>query len=364
MPTLIASVVVAIIALLASVPSASAAVPRGFVGLTSEEVFGNAGPLRNKHLPMQRKAGVRLLRQTFDWSKIEVAPGSYDFSIHDRFVLDLARNGLTVLPILFNPPDFRSSRPSRGAKPRNFTYPPRSAAVMGAWAQLLVDRYGPNGSLWSANPGVRPRPIRAWQIWNEPNLSQYWPSGPNAREYVGLLKTVGAAIKSRDPGAEIVTAGLPPSKLGGAIDIFKYIDQMYRAGGARAFDTMAINSYATSASSLKKLIDRVRKTMNRRGDRRAKIWITELGWCDKGPKSRFCVGRKAQARNITQSLKLIAKARSRWRLRGFVYFSWRDGRPYPPAFKNLWGLHTGLLTVGNGRKPAYNAFTGGVKRFR
>jgi Glycosyl hydrolase catalytic core len=362
MPTLIASVVVAIIALLASVPSASAAAPRGFVGLSSEEVFGNPGPLRDKSLPQQRKAGVRLLRQTFDWSLIEGSSGVYDFSIYDRFVLDLARNGITVLPILFNPPEFRSSRPARNAK--DSTYPPRSAAEMGEWAARLVDRYGPNGSLWSANPGVRPQPIRAWQIWNEPNLKVYWGGRPNARQYVSLLRTVGAAIKARDRGAEIVTAAVAPSSLSGTINIFKYIDQMYRAGGARAFDTLAINSYAVSAAGLKKLMDRVRKTMNRRGDRRAKIWITELGWCDKGVKHRFCVGQQKQARNITQSLKLIAKSRGRWRLRGFVYFSWRDGRPYAPEFKNMWGLHTGLLTLSGRRKPAYSAFTGGVKRFR
>jgi Beta-galactosidase len=361
MPILVA-VAVAVITLFASVPSASAAVPRSFVGLTSEEILGNAGPLRNKHLPMQRKAGVRLLRQTFDWSKIEPTPGYYDFSIHDRYVLDLARNGITVLPILFNPPEFHSSRPARGAK--RGTYPPRSAAAMGAWAATLVDRYGPGGSLWAANPGVRPLPIRSWQVWNEPNLEVYWPSGPDAQQYVRLLRIVGAAIKARDPGAEIVTAGLPPSSLSGTINIFKYIEQMYRAGGASAFDTMAINTYARNAGELKSLMDRVRKLMNRRRDRRAKIWITELGWCDNGPKHRFCVGRKKQARNITQSLNLIKKSRGRWRLRGFVYFSWRDGRPYPPDFKNMWGLHTGLLTTGNSRKPAYTAFTRAVGRLR
>jgi Glycosyl hydrolase catalytic core len=137
---------------------------------------------------------------------------------------------------------------------------------------------------------------------------------------------------------------------------------MYGAGGAKAFDTMAINSYARNASGLKKLIDRVRKLMNKRGDRRAKIWITELAWCDDGPKHRFCVGRKKQARNISQSLALIDEARRRWRLRGFVYYTWRDGRPYPPEYKNMWGLHTGLLTLGNQRKPAYDAFARGVKR--
>jgi hypothetical protein len=354
--------VVALTAFFASLPSASAAVPPGFVGVTSEEVFGGSGSVRAKHLPMQRKAGVRLLRQTFDWSTIELAPGAYNFFAHDRFVLDLAKHRIRVLPILFNPPEFRSSRPARRAN--GGTYPPQSAAAMGAWAAKLVARYGPNGSLWRENPGVPKQPIRTWQIWNEPNLKVYWPSGPSARQYVRLLKTVGAAIKKVDRGAEIVTGGVAPSSLSGTINIFKYIGQMYRAGGAKAFDTMAINSYARNAAGLKELIDRVRNTMNRRGDRRGKIWITELGWCDKGPKHRFCVGSKNQARNIRESLKLIASSRRRWRLRGFVYFSWRDGRPYAPDFKNMWGLHTGLLTLGNQRKPAYTAFTGGVKRLR
>jgi hypothetical protein len=358
----LAAVVVAVTALLVSLPSASAAVPPGFVGMTSEEIFGNPGSLRNKHLPMQRKAGVRLLRQTFDWSAIERAPGVYNFAVHDRFVLDLAKHRITVLPILFNPPEFRSSRPARRAK--RGTYPPRSAAEMGAWAAMLAARYGPNGSLWRANPGVPRRPIRTWQVWNEPNLRVYWPRGPSARQYVRLLKTVGAAIKKVDRRAEIVTGGVAPSSLSGTINIFKYIDQMYQAGGARVFDTLAINSYALNASGLKRLIDRVRTTMTRRGDRRGKIWITELGWCDKGPKHRFCVGTKNQARNITESLEVIREERRRWRLRGFVYFSWRDARPYPPDFKNMWGLHTGLLTLGDRRKPAYTAFTGGVKRLR
>lgn len=33
-------------------------------------------------------------------------------------------------------------------------------------------------------------------------------------------------------------------------------------------------------------------------------------------------------------------------------------------FENMWGLHTGLLTTGNGRKPAYTASTRAVGRLR
>jgi hypothetical protein len=41
------------------------------------------------------------------------------------------------------------------------------------------------------------------------------------------------------------------------------------------------------------------------------------------------------------------------KLRGFVYFGWRDGQPYNG--KDFWGLHTGLLNIEGQPKPAYSA---------
>src|SRR6185503_19317188 len=114
------------------------------------------------------------------------------------------------------------------------------------WAKQLVDVYGPNGSLWKENPGVPARPIRSWQIWNEPNLAQYWQPKPSAKQYRNMLKTVGAAIKSRDPKAEIVTAGLPDSRLSGAVRLAPYLKTLYKGGGSSAFNTVAINSYAVT----------------------------------------------------------------------------------------------------------------------
>ena len=131
---------------------------------------------------------------------------------------------------------------------------------------------------------------------------------------------------------------------------------MYRAGAKRAFDTLAINSYAKDERQLGSLLNSVRQLMNGRKDRRAPIWITELGWGDKGPKSRFIVGAKGQAKRITKSFALIKQQRRKLRLRGVVYFSWRDAPPYPPDYSNLWGLHTGLLKINGSPKPAYHAF--------
>lgn len=237
---------------------------------------------------------------------------------------------------------------------------------MGRFAQAVARRYGPRGTLWRERPGLRKVPIRSYQVWNEPTLmGLYWCGSRRraARRYVSMLKTVGRAIKRVDRRAEIVSAGLPPSKLRRAIRLTTFLRQMYRAKAKRYFNTLAVNTYARNSRDLSRLLRGVRRVMNRYRDRRAKIWVTEIGWGDRGPRHRFIVGASGQANRISSSLRYIRRARRRLRLRGFVYFSWRDGRPYAPFFKDLWGLHTGLLTATGARKPAYSAFERAVRRF-
>jgi polysaccharide biosynthesis protein PslG len=341
-------------------PSAGAALPKGFVGLSSEDVFAGDDGYRASNLSSQASVGVRLLRQPFNWGYIETAPGRYELSAYDAYVAAAASHGIRILPVLYDPPAFHLGRVHVRA-----TCPPRSNATFAAFAKVLVRRYGRNGTLWRERPDIPKVPVTAWQIWNEPNLGMfYWCGSANARRYVAMLRTVGKAIKKVDRRAGIVTAGLPPSKLTGAVPIERFISQMYRAGGKRAFDSLAINSYAKDRRQLGQLLSSIRRLMNRHGDRRASIWITELGWGDQGIEHRFIVGASGQASRITQSFALIKKQRRRLRLRGVVYFSWRDQQPYPPRYENLWGLHTGLLDNDGTPKPAYFAFQRAVGRLR
>jgi hypothetical protein len=235
---------------------------------------------------------------------------------------------------------------------------------MADYARAAVRRYGPGGSLWRERPSAPSLPVHSWQIWNEPSLGIYWCNRPNAREYASMLRVVGRAIKSVDPRAEIVTAGLPDSKLKSAMPLDRFLSRLYRARGKRYFDTLAINGYATNNAQLSELLHRVRRHMNRHDDRRARIWITEIGWGDGGPPHRFNVGSAGQAARIGSSFKLLAKLRRKLRLRGVVYYSWRDSQPYPPKYNDMWGLHTGLLDVNGNPKPAYGAFGQAVAALR
>jgi polysaccharide biosynthesis protein PslG len=303
--------------------------------------------------------GINLVRRTFEWMHIEYVRGSYDFYHYDPFVGAAARHGIRVLPILFHPPDFHSSQPKRGAA--HGTYMPKSAPAMGRFGAAVVRRYGPNGSFWAENPSIPKLPITAYQVWNEPNLPPYDPPKPNPKRYVKLLAATAKGIRSADPRAEIVGAGLPDSRMSRP-SLFKYITKVYRLGGKRHFDTLAINPYARSPAAVLRKLTRARQIMRRFGHSRGNLWATEIGWADAGPRSAQTVGSKGQAKRISKTIAALHKRRKALRLRGFVYYSWTDGRPYSKRTGDFWGLHTGLLRLNGKSKPAFKAFGKAVAR--
>jgi hypothetical protein len=320
-----------------------------FVGVGGGDSFGNRANA-DCILGLQAASGVGFLRHTFDWAYIETAPGQYDFSAEDWWVAATARKRIRILPVLFGAPSFYVRRHASS------TSPPSNRAAFGNYAAAVVRRYGPNGSFWAENPDVPKLPIRSWQIWNEPNLSQYWYPRPNPAAYVKLLKAANKAIKSVDRRAEVLTAGLPDSQQGGAMRFTKFVTGMYRAGAKSAFDALAPNAYATTAHGVIERIGRIRALMRKFGDRSAAIWVTEVGWGTAGPKNRFNIGAKRQATEISKLLRGLYRARHKYKVRGVVYYGWRDKPPYPPKFKDMWGLHTGLFTLQGTPKPGYRAF--------
>jgi polysaccharide biosynthesis protein PslG len=334
--------------------------PTRFFGMVSEDAFANPGRYRATTLNHLARMGVGILRETFDWASIERTPNRYDFTAYDGLVGSLAARQMTVLPVLLDPPRFRSSAPRVGAQPG--TYPPKSDADMGRFAAALVRRYGPRGHFWSAHPELPKIPIRSWQIWNEPSLPAYWPSGPDPAQYTQMLERVGRSIRHLDPHADIVTAGIPNSRLGIPFD--QFVDGMYKAGAKGAFDTLAIHPYAADAAGVGAAVNGARRIMDQNGDTTSRIWVTELGWADAGPASSFTVGAQGQAKRIQAALTTLYDMRAQDRLSGVVYFGWRDGAPYAPAFKDFWGLHTGLLRLNGTPKPALRVFSDTVATLR
>jgi hypothetical protein len=322
--------------------------------MVSDDAFAAGARERAQILAGERRSGVELLRRTFDWSSIEPRLGVFAFARYDAYVAATARAGIQILPVLFGRPSWEPPLREAGAHlTATTTAPPARARDFAAFAAALARRYGPGGSFWRRHPALAGHAIRAWQIWNEPNLPVYWAGRPNARQYVTLLASAARAIRRVAPRAEIVTAGIPDSTLGIGLD--RYVGEMLDDDAAASFDTLAIDPYARSDLGVLSATARMRGLLDAAGLHGAGIWLTEIGWASGGPPSAFTVGARLQARYVLDSITSLARRSSALRIRGVVYFDWRDAPPYP-GVSDFWGLHTGLLTLKGAGKPALSTY--------
>ena len=147
----------------------------------------------------------------------------------------LARSGITAMPFLM-----RTTLESGADLP--------SQAEVGPWKAFVraaVARYGSNGEFWRDNPSLPYRPITIWEVWNEPNLPRAGLSPvTKPADYASLLAASAGAIRSTDPAAKVMAAGLADGTSAGAIPATKFLAGLYRAGVRKKFDIVGIHPYS------------------------------------------------------------------------------------------------------------------------
>jgi hypothetical protein len=128
-----------------------------------------------------------------------------DWAEYDAVVRASAINRIPLVMVIVNCPDWACTTDSG----------PLSDETLAAQSDFVheaVRRYGTGGGFWTENPDLAPLPVTEWQVWNEPNAAAFWPPAPDAAAYARLLRTDAAAIRSADPGATVVLAGLTEAR--------------------------------------------------------------------------------------------------------------------------------------------------------
>lgn len=332
----------------ASVSGAQA--KRGFLGV----VYG-AGHLPDPDINRMSHGRVGNVRWPLFWANVESAQGQYSWAPVDEIVGDLASRGIRILPAVYSTPPFYASNP---AKP-----PLATKAARHAWARFLrklVERYGPGGEYWT-NPalyinqhgvGAPILPIKAWQIWNEPNLIRYFDTRSPVRKYARLLRIAHAAIKSRDPNARIVLGGLPGFAEPRG---WRFLERLYRQRGIKTnFEAAAVHPYSRNVHQFRYEIRRTRDAMDQNGDRKTPLWITEFGWGSAPPDGTFNKGLEGQKHILRRSFELVLDLRRRWNIGRLFWFQWRD--PQTPVAGCSLCSFTGLFERNGAPKPAWRAF--------
>ena len=348
--------VLAAVAALASgaVAPAGAATPSSFFGVMGDGPLLGPGTDLDAETRLMRSAGVSSMRVAFYWREMQPQQGApVDFRETDRIVASAAQAGVTVFPILLRSPAWAANGDEReGAVP--------DASAYAAFVTDAVRRYGPNGSLWAERPALPRRAIRAWQVWNEPDLTRYWVGRPWAPTYVTLLRAGRAAIKAADPGARVVAAGLTNQS-------WESLASLYGAGARGLFDAAAIHPFSRRVSNVVKIVGLARRVMRRRGDGRVPLVLSELSWSSGKGRSTLNYGwettERGQARKLGQALTALARARKRLRIATVYWYTWLS----PAIGDDESFSYGGLRRISEGRpvsKPALAAFRKTVRRLR
>jgi hypothetical protein len=350
---------------LSAAGTATARVPFGFAGVMIDGPMNAPGYDPSAEMDVMVASGVESVRFAFHWvdgqpyrSFADVPPDQRaqfadvggvptTFSRFDPMVAGAAARGLTLLANVTTAPGWAAKRPGV------FGSPPKGTAPFARFVRALVQRYGPSGRFWAEHPELPRRPIRSWQLWNEPNLRYSWTERRWAPGYVRLLRAGRAAVKGVDRGARIVLAGL-------ANVSWADLDDVYRVRGARRlFDVVAIHPYTKPPDGVITILERVRRTMARHGDRRKPITVTEFGWPSSRGKVRgigVSTDRRGQAARLARALPLLARHRKRLRLQSAYYYTWvTNDRPNSSIFF-FAGLRHRLPSGEIVPKPAFHAF--------
>jgi polysaccharide biosynthesis protein PslG len=284
----------------------------------------------DRDLGLMKAAGLTWVKQQFAWRDIEGAgKGKFNWENADRAVQLANAKGIDVLARLDNAPDWAAPGCFNQAKKQ--MGPAKNSQDWLDFLSAIVTRYKGR--------------VRAYEIWNEPNLSREWCGRPpNPTEYAALLKVSYEKIKSIDPNAIVVSAGLTPTSASNdtAMPDVKFVEQMYTAMKNNSngyFDALGVhapgykappemspdeviknpaysnNEPVTGRVYCFRHVEDIRKVMEARGDTGKQIMILEFGWTmDPIHKeySWFAVDEQTQAKYVVDAFQWAKKNWSPW----------------------------------------------------
>jgi len=340
---------------LAAVPKA----PSGFFGIAPQEEITTEDSAR------MSSGNIKSVRYPLSWSLVEPSRSSgYDWGHFDTIVRNAARNGVSVLPTVYSTPSWVS--------PRTTNLPVGNATQIRSWKAFLtaaVARYGPAGTFWaehgpSSDDPIARKPIRKWQIWNEPNF-HYFATPVSPAKYGRLLTVSSRVIRKLDGNARIILGGLygrpsgPPRK---AMHAATFLKRLSKFTTSRSFDNLALHAYAPNTRQLRLLIQEYRRAAIQVGFRSKSIIVTEIGWGSGSGNAFLKNSLQGQARQLRSAFNYLVRNRKKMRLTGAYWFSWKDTDPQGVNCNFCYTVGLFKFKEGLVAKPAWRSFvkyTGG-----
>ncbi|HEX2987766.1 MAG TPA: hypothetical protein VHS06_06295 [Chloroflexota bacterium] len=256
-----------------------------------------------------------------EWKWVEpLKKGEFDWYATDGVVYGSAGQGLKLVVRVDLPPAWATKK-----NPGQPESPPDYLQDYADFVYALVSRYN------NSNPRGR---IYAIEVWNEPNLADYWGGKkPNAAEYVQMLKVAYEAAKRADPSVVVLSAGLGPTGTNNdsAIPDDVFLQQMYDAGARSYFDVLGAHApgfkappemsgdqvaadpaYGGHRVFTFRRVEDLRNVMVKNGDSGKQVWITEFGWTSDTVHPAYAWHRVTEEQKGQYLVRAMQWAKNNW----------------------------------------------------
>lgn len=179
--------------------------------------------------------------------------------------------------------------------------------------------------------------IAAYQIWNEPNLAREWcDQAPDPQAYAEMLRVAYGAIKSVDPDAYVISAGMAPTgtQPPTAMPDDAYLDALYTAIGGSGdgyFDILGVHApgYAAPPETAPeeaaasdayggeryftfRRVEDLRAIVERHGDASRRFAILEMGWTSDQVHPEYRWHAVTEAQKAEYLVRAYAYAAEHW----------------------------------------------------
>jgi len=302
----------------------STAIPAGF-GVNIEFTDPQPGEIK-----MMSDAGLRWVRIDLKWDQTEPSKGQYDFSSYERLLAVLEEHRMRALFILdYGNPHYDNGKPPHSAVGRE---------AFARWAVAAAKRFAGRGIIW--------------EIYNEPNIAQFWPPQPNAQDYVALAMAVGKAFRETLPDEMLVG----PATSG--ID-FNFLEECFKGGLLEYWSAVTVHPYrredpetaAADYCRLRRLIATYSPVNTNGVKKEIPIISGEWGYSDVWPQLSSARQGQLLARQwLTNAANGIPLS---------VWYDWRDDGFDPTEPEHHFGMVFRPLKRGDdpiyNPKPAYLA---------
>ncbi|NWG38566.1 MAG: beta-galactosidase [Hydrogenophilaceae bacterium] len=194
------------------------------------------------------------------WPNLEPQKGKWQFATLDKYVAMAQLAGVEVLLPLGLSPPWASARPSETSsyKPGNAAEP-RDIEDWRNYVRTVATRYKGR--------------IRAYEIWNEPNLKGFYTGTPE--KLLELSRVAYETLKAVDPAITIVS----PAVTGDGRHP-EWLDHYLALGGGQYADVIAYHFYVPrqAPEAMLPVIAKVQHIMRKHNQDHKPLWNTETGW--------------------------------------------------------------------------------------